>query len=326
MGNITFPWVLDGWYWSPEVANLQRLDPDQYTIEEGWEYVGWRTSPDQVGPFEWLKETYEKRKEWKAAGIAAQLALKLLMNSIYGKLAQRVGWNEETMSPPTWHQLEWAGWVTSHCRAMLWDIISRIPRGDLIAVETDGIYTTYDPRKLGITNSKELGGWEIDAYDEILYVQSGMAWLRKGDQWTCKRRGLDARTFPLGNCVEYLRSLPANGEWPPYVGQTTRFIGIGAALMSAAPFRKRHCLWETVPREIRPGQSGKRIHIHKQCGACAEGLTAYEGAHDMSIRSLAYGEPQSYPHMIPWEQRNTDYEWRDYEIALGEIDADRVAS
>jgi hypothetical protein len=317
LGNITFPWMLEGWYWSPEVLNLRHLDPSQYTILEGWEYLGHKRA-NTPPPFEWVGETYQLRREWKEKGWATQLALKLLLNSIYGKLAQRVGWNEEKRTAPAWHQLEWAGWVTSNCRAMLWDVMSRMPTDKLIAVETDGIYTLAEPHTLGISNSRELGGWEVEVYDEILYVQSGMAWLRKGDKWTCKRRGLDARTFPLDDCMAYLGSLKAKENWPPYVGQTTRFIGLGAALMSPTPFRVRHCRWETVNREIRPGQSGKRVHIHKQCRACSRGQDAYASPHDMSIRSNAYGEPHSYPHDIPWEG-DTPYDWRDYEQIQGEI-------
>lgn len=316
MGNISFPWVLDGWYWSPEVRNLARLPKDRYEIVEGWEYVGSRRA-GQALPFEWLNGIYDKRREWKSLGIASQLALKLLMNSIYGKLAQRVGWNEEKRTAPPWHQLEWAGWVTSHCRAMLWDVMSRIPREHVIAVETDGLYTTYDPALLGMKDSKELGSWEVEVYDEILYVQSGMAWLRKGDVWTCKRRGLDVKTFSLDDCVSYLQSLSASNEWEPFEGQTTRFIGVGAALASEAPFKIRHCVWQTTSREIRPGQGGKRIHVSKQCHACDAGLSAFDAAHDMSIRSLAYRHPESSPHDIPWENSD-EYAWRALETSLGE--------
>ena len=316
MGNISFPWVLDGWYWSPEVRNLARLPDDRYEIIEGWEYVGSRRAGEPL-PFEWLHEVYDKRLEWKLAGIASQLALKLLMNSIYGKLAQRVGWNEEKRTAPPWHQLEWAGWVTSHCRAMLWDVMSRIPREHVIAVETDGLYTTCDPASLGIENSKQLGEWEVEVYDEILYVQSGMAWLRKGDVWSCKRRGLDVKTFSLDDCVQYLQSLPAGDDWQPFVGTTTRFIGIGAALASEAPFKVRHCVWQTADRDIKPGQGGKRIHVSQQCRACSDGLSAYDSAHDMSIRSLAYRYPESHMHDIPWENSD-EYAWRALEQRLGE--------
>lgn len=322
MGNISFPWILEGWYWSPEVRNLRRLNPSQYEIVEGWEYVGWSNGPQ---PFGWVQEMYDLRRKWKAEGNASQLALKLCMNSLYGKMAQRVGWNEVKRTAPTWHQLEWAGWVTSNCRAMLWDVMARIPRDQILAVETDGLYTTKHPDELGITNSKELGGWEIEVYDEILYVQSGLAWLRKGDKWICKRRGLDARTFGLDDCRNYLRTLRAENEWAPYVGTTTRFIGLGAALASNTPLRQKHCVWQTVEREIRPGQGGKRIHIAGQCAACREGYTAYEKAHDMTIRSLAYADPMSHEHDIPWENGDQGYLWRDVqdigEMSMGELAA-----
>ena len=314
MGNISFPWILDGWYWSPEVAAMMRhLPPERYEIVEGWEYH----TEDKLKPFGFIHEMYETRREWKAQGIPSQLALKLCMNSLYGKMAQRVGWDEEKRRAPVWHQLEWAGWVTSYTRAMLWDVMSRIPAGQLIAVETDGLYTTYNPALLGIEHSKELGGWEVSEYDEILYVQSGMAHLRKGDDWTVKRRGLDARTFERGACEDYLRNLAPRGSWLPYIGETTRFVGLGAALARSQPVSETHCRWEVKEREIRPGQNGKRIHVHGQCSACAMGHTAYERAHDLVIRSLAYKNPRSHPHFIPWESdSDEDYPWREQQNAV----------
>lgn len=316
MGNISYPWLTEGWYWSPEVRNLFKLDPAGYEIIEGWEYTGWNTGTEEgsapTAPFVWVREMYEQRREWKAKGMGAQLALKLCMNSLYGKMAQRVGWNEEKREPPKWHQLEWAGWVTSLTRAMLWDVMSRIPYDALVAVETDGLYTTMHPRLLGISTSADLGRWEVAEYDEIMYVQSGMAWLRKDGEWACKRRGLDARTFALDDCATYLQRLGPLQQWLPYVGETTRFIGLGAALNGSAPLKVRHCVWQTAAREIRPGQDGKRVHIFRQCKACAEGLSAYDGMHDMCIRSLAYapGNTWSKPHDIPWDG-DVAAEWRE---------------
>lgn len=313
MGNISFPWVLEGWYWTPEVRNLLKyVPPDRYEIVEGWEYLGGRI-PGEEPPFAWVADMYEQRREWKAKGYGSQLALKLCMNSLYGKMAQRVGWNQEKQQSPLWHQLEWAGWVTSGTRSMLWEIMSRIPFEHLLAVETDGLYTTMHPTEIGIVGGTGLGEWEIAEYDEIMYVQSGMAWLRKGNRWTCKRRGLDNRTFTLEHCIDYLHSLEPQQEWIPYAGETTRFVGIGSAINSSAPFKVRHCVWETKQRDINPGQGGKRIHLWKQCRACKAGLTAWDAPHDMSIRSLAYGAPLSRPHVIPWEGEPIDYPWRQHD-------------
>lgn len=329
MGNISFPWVLDGWYWSPEVRNVVKWIPaNRYEIVEGWVFRE-RSVTTAVShglssrPYSWVSDMYSMRRLWKKQGNASQLALKLCMNSLYGKMAQRVGWNEAKRTAPTWHQLEWAGWVTSYCRAMLWDAMQRIPIEQLIAVETDGLYTTMHPvailgddyRNPGgssgesrdYVSSTDLGGWEVDEYDEILYIQSGLAWLRQGTEWTAKRRGLDAKTFGLDDCRSYLGSLDAGGQWPAYSGGTTRFIGMGAALSSSTPFKLKHCRWESVDRDIRPGQNGKRIHVHRQCPACIEGLRPSVAAHQMTIRSLAYFDPQSYEHDIPWENGDQGY-------------------
>lgn len=326
MGNISFPWVTEGWYWSPEVANLvKHLPRSQYEILEGWEYTGWSEKPP---PFDFINGMYTKRRKWKEEGNASQLALKLGMNSLYGKMAQRVGWNEEKKTAPSWHQLEWAGWVTSYCRAMLWDAMQRIPRRSLIAVETDGLYTTHNPAEIlgpeygyrpgsggakgSYFSSTELGGWEVEEYDEIIYVQSGLAWLRIGEKWKAKRRGLDAKTFQLDDAQTYVASLRAGERWSPFVGSSHRFIGLGGALVSSTPTHERLGLWVDIDRDISPGMSGKRFHIPKQCEACGQGLTAYESTHDLSIRSLAYkpGERLSKPHDIPWEGEVMGYKWR----------------
>lgn len=312
--NISYPWITEGWYWSPEIAPLvwqaQRGNLPGFEIVEGWHYTGYSSRP-----FSWVNDTYEKRREWKDAGVSSQLALKLLLNSLYGKMAQRVGWDEKRQKLPPWHQLEWAGWVTSNTRAMLYAIMKQIPWGDLIAVETDGIYTTFPPELLGIENSRELGGWEVKQYEEIIYLQSGLAWLRKADgEWESKRRGLDPGSLTLSETIDFAKSLGPNRKWAPYVGKTTRFIGLGAALNSSAPTRIRHCVWETKDREVSPGEHGKRIHFPGNCHACLSGATAYEMAHDLVIRSNANVHEMSTPHSIPWEGKDdTRAMWREYE-------------
>lgn len=320
--NISYPWTTEGWYWSPEAYAALRCGAE---IVEGWEYRGARTKP-----FAYIQEMYDQRRDWKRRGISAQVALKLCMNSTYGKLAQRIGWDPVNRRLPPWHQLEWAGWVTSYTRAKLFDVIARIPYDQLIAVETDGIYTTMKPDKLGIVHSEELGGWEISEYQEVMYVQSGLAWLQDLDgTWHEKRRGLDGcrnghlpndcdclDVFSLGACRNFLSTLHPNpdrlNQWQPYVGATTRFIGMGMALMSSLPTESRHCVWETNSREILPGIGGKRVHMRGSCDACQRGSNAFEAAHDLVIHSLAVLDPMSYPHTIPWENEVGHAQWRDY--------------
>jgi hypothetical protein len=312
--NISYPWVVEGWYWSPEVARI--IGHKDVEVLEGWEYLGAHTLP-----FAWVGDMYEQRREWKSKGYGAQIALKLCMNSLYGKMAQRVGYDPKTGRTPPWHQLEWAGWVTSYTRSMLYGVMRRIPWSHLIAVETDGIYTTYPPEKLHILDSNELGGWEVARYDELVYLQSGLAWLRSGDEWTAKRRGLDPDSMTLDETMHYAKTLRPNAEWSPFVGRTTRFIGLGAALGSKAPTKALHCVWQTRDREVTPGERGKRIHVSSMCAACKRGMTAYDGAHDLVIRSRSRVGEMSAPHAIPWEQdpASTEVEWLQHAAEMEEL-------
>lgn len=311
--NISYPWLVEGWYWSPEVSGL--LGRDDIEVLEGWEYVGANTRP-----FEFFKEWYAERRYRKSKGDPSELGFKLGMNSGFGKMAQRVGWDEYTKRIPPWHQLEWAGWITSHCRAAMYRLMLKIPQDKLIGVETDGVYTTATPESIGVQHGTELGEWDVTEWDEVMYVQSGLAWLRKGDKWLPKRRGLDKDSFTRTECESYLKSLGSD-KWAPYVGRTTRFITLGSALASNAPLKVRHCLWETKTREIWPGEHGKRIHVGgTYCQACQDGATAYERPHQLVIRSRSRAEEMSTPHSIPWEGHDTGaVEWRDHEQELGDM-------
>lgn len=316
--NISYPWFVEGWYWTPEIRLvLPMLGKKGFEIIEGYEYVGWSTRP-----FGFVEEMYYERKRLKKEGNGAEKALKLALNSLYGKMAQRVGW-ERNGRPPTWHQLEWAGFVTSATRARLYSVLARIPWNDLIAVETDGIYTTADPESLGITDSPNLGEWELSQYEEMMYVQSGVYFARDSVKgWVGKYRGLDNGTLSADGIADYLRGLEPNpgvdNPWPAIIGPTTRFVGYKSALWrednGMGPMKAHHAVWETTQREISPGEVGKRVHSPKLCAACRAGANAYEMPHDLVIRSKAMGDPMSTMHSIPWEDKdNADTaEWRQY--------------
>lgn len=333
-GNISYPWRTEGWYWAPEVSAIIDCLPDFKNIEiiEGYEYTGWRTRP-----FAFVEEIYDQRRVMKAEGNGAQMALKLLLNSLYGKMAQRAGW-ERTGDAPRWHQLEWAGWVTSFTRAMLYRLMHQIPYDKLIAVETDGIYTTATPKELGIQDSKELGGWEISEYEELIYLQSGVYAKKEKGEWSIKFRGLDRNSFgdtandaaeAISKHAKSLFAKPSPDDpWPNLAGTTTRFVGYRNALFRQAQgrgdFQQHHCVWETEPREISCGSVGKRIHSPRICKACARGLDSYQQGHETIVKSRAMlaadDALMSYRHAIPWldkEQSIDDkFKWLQMEEEL----------
>lgn len=295
--TIHFPWSMEGWYWTPEVVNLLQY-PGDVEILEGWEFTG----TDRAFP--WLPEMYRTRQEWKAKGWPAEKTLKLAMNSLYGKMAQRVGWDEKHNRPPKWHQLEWAGYTTSLTRHMLYSMMLKIGLDNVIAVETDGIYVTVDPATLGIETSKELGGWEIEKFDQMVYLQSGVYWARQGTEWKKKTRGLNKDSMHLPDVMEYLSKLKPGEDWSPIYGVKTEFTTIGQALMDQSPaWRSKWCRWTTQDRAITPGEKGKRLHITQACRACKQGMTPYEGMHDLVV-GLSGG--LSTPHSLPWVAKEKD--------------------
>lgn len=300
---IHYPPLVEGWYWAPEVANIH-----------DWEHVeildGWVFHDDGTYPFAWVREVYEQRREWKRIGNPCEKALKLLLNSLYGKMAQRVGWDKEKGKPPKWHQLEWAGWVTSYARAKLYRAM--LAAGDgLIACETDSVFST---KKLPVTVGEGLGEWSEDVWDEVVYLQSGFRFVRSGDDWKSAYRGMDKDSVVLSDVISFLRNVKLHDRTsspPAFHGRTTRFIGMGLAFQTS---ETRWRVWETEDRKIQIGATGKRIHVPPMCRACRRKASPYDLPHD-----LAVGKPQggkSVPHAIPWKLP-LDY-WKEAWIALKE--------
>lgn len=299
-GSISFPQYVNGWYWSPEAATVAEIGkryPGSVRIHEGWV---WRH--DGTRPFEFLREMFEERIRLGKKNVVS-MPYKLGPNSMYGKLAQRVGWDEKKNLPPKSHCLPLAGWITSSCRAALYRVMLQMPRHKLIAVETDGIYTTMDPDKLSLDLGDDLGQWGMDVYDEMLYLQNGVYHRRNGDKWLSpKARGLDIASVSRQVVAQYFRECGA-GDFPSLTVQMReRFIGLNAAYVRGRGINVKEFLgrWEAGERVMEPGGKGKRAHISKVCPECKIGATAWDAAHPLAIRTRSYGEMSS-PHVLPWE-------------------------
>lgn len=308
-GSISFPQMCDGWYWSPEVKVVQRIGQrfGGVTIHEGWVW-----DHDGNKPFKFMEEMFNKRMELGKKNVIS-MPYKLGPNSMYGKLAQRVGWRMDKhggVHPPSTHCLPLAGWITSTCRASLMSAMMQIPQSQLIAVETDGIYTTTPPDMLSLEFGDGLGQWGVDMYDEMLYLQNGIYHRRIGNKWMPpKSRGLDIASVSQPVVNQYFKDCEP-GEWAPLrVEMRERFVGLSAAMVgykgefSVSKVKERHCRWERGARDIEPGGKGKRMHVAKLCPACNAGATAWDAPHPLVIRSRAgiLGPLMSAPHHLPWE-------------------------
>jgi hypothetical protein len=286
-GLVSFPPLVDSWAWTPEAA----FSPE--SVRGGWVFDP--ADPDDL-PFAFVEDFYLTRRKWKEEGNSAQRALKLALNSLYGKMAQRKGWKEGGKKP-TWHQLEWAGYITSAVRAMLWEAYISASES-IVAMETDALFST---RPLSLPVGAELGEWEVTKFEKLTYIQSGFYYGElPGGEVVTKYRGFDKECVEESGSLHYRAVLDYldrkdGGSEEGLFGYTTRFVGYPLASRTRAIWRT----WNTTPRQIHIGGGGKRNHIIPLCAECSAGIGLNEALHHTALTTQG---GQSYPHPLPWEK------------------------
>lgn len=295
-GFISYPREVSGWYWAPEA----RLVSD--CVTEGYVF----RSDSEARPFAFLEELYERRREYKRQGKSSERALKLVLNSVYGKLAQTVGGKE---GPPTWHCLAYAGYITSFTRAKIFDAVQQAP-DKIIAIETDAVFSTVP---LDLPESPMLGDWECIELDNIMYLQSGFYYANDGV--ICKYRGMDKNKLtghPVGlPYSDVVTHLYENHKHVLHT-LTTRFVGLGMSLQTNAVWRS----WETAQRAVNfNGQvdTSKRYHNPNNCDLCLVGVSPGQTLHPMKIGG--YSGP-SYARVLPWRMFNDAFDMSFDDIVL----------
>lgn len=265
-GTICYPTTVTGWYWSPEVEAVREYCAAGYgemTVIEAWVF---EHDPEAPKPFDFVEGLYNKRRALKKARDGAHVGIKLGLNSLYGKLAQQVGWkvlDDGSLRLPPFHQLEWAGFTTSHCRAAV--LRAALTAMDaVIAFETDAVFAS---RPLAVPLGTNLGDFEYTEFERLTYVQSGLYFgVTTDGKRIDKTRGVDRGTLTESEVIEGMQR-PIAAERIA-TASLTRFVGAGVALsQSLDRWRK----WETVDKRITLEPTGKRMHA--QCPACADYLS-----------------------------------------------------
>lgn len=299
---------VEGWYWGPEAYNVKN-DPCA-TFLDCWEYVY-----DGAKPFHWVHKDYDRRLFLKSIGSPLQLGTKLQLNSIYGQFAQRVGWQHNGKAPSS-HQLEWAGYITSMCKAMVQRAATYAYSNDsLVSIDTDGLYTTAPIPADILSNGigKALGQWEQQTYTGILHWQSGIYWLRNRDrEWNKpKSRGTPSANMSIDMAWE---ALPSYGDLHL---SRKNFIGYKLALQG------RYDTWrtwedQTIDIAFAGGSGSKRYHpyagvLSKGCKGCQNG----GGLHRTIPTPEFVRDQSSCMHNLPWIDND---HMRPYELDQGLFD------
>jgi len=227
---------------------------------------------------------YRRRACLKAEGKPEQLALKLALNSLYGKLAQSKGanWNGKQWQKPTYHELLWAGYITAYTRSMIQQAL-RLAGDAAIAVETDAIFTT---KPLDLELGTDLGLWDCTTYDGIKYIQSGVSMTLTSGKWSYKTRGVTLKR--TGADVELWNDLLRTGSVT--VTQTrfvtdTRFKAFGS--------------WERQERTLvldDPDTLQKRVRINP-CPDCG---TYLDHLHPLYVPPIEF-QPTT-PYKFVWRK------------------------
>jgi hypothetical protein len=324
------------WYWSPEAAMVK--DDEYAEFIEAWVF-----HDDGTKPFAFVQELYDIRLKMQQAGDPIQIALKLCINSMYGQLAQRAGWKRTKKGPviPPFHQLEWAGFITSYCRAMLFKAaISAWENDSLLAVDTDGIFTTKPINLPSLENGtgNALGQWKTSTMDGILLWQQGFYWTKCEpceefpDGWKAKKtRGAPRGRVPFKLAIATLPEVDERKSKPVINYSLTVLFGYRLCMARRKMVDWRY--FREVPRKLAFGGSpwSKREHFHTHCRRCCVRYTDYVETpgnllHDLrptTREPIMRNNPRrSKMHHIPWEANDhTRIPLEDdYEIITEEVE------
>jgi hypothetical protein len=250
-GQILFPQSGRGIFWRSEWDILSKyFRTRDYDTLYAWNAYSETTEY----PLTWVADTYQQRLEFKREGNMAQEALKLGINSIYGKFAQQEGWlagieGERLQRLPSYHDLLWAGMITSATRSKMFELAMQKPN-NAVAFATDAVFSLSE---LDCKISDQMGAYSYEQYDGMTIVQAGVYWLQKEGLWKSKYRGFDKGSLQR----EMVINAWSNGT--DHLDVTlTRFVGMGSALSSGKRFAEKWRTWDTQPRKLDIIPQGKR--------------------------------------------------------------------
>jgi len=183
-GSVSFPRELTGWYWEHEIVAAKEAKLATYVKYLEWvDYEPCGCPP----PMSTVAEAYQERLA-VGKNTPHGKALKLIINSLYGKYAQSIGL-------PTYACSLYASYITSRCRTLILDSIATHPVGAraVAKIATDGVYFTSRHPSLSLTN--KLGDWDETTYENMSFFLPGVDWDDKTREMIVEGKGLTSSTI-----------------------------------------------------------------------------------------------------------------------------------
>lgn len=238
-GNIYYPKEGNGVYWSIEVEAAIRNNAS-ISFWGGWKYQ----RHCECRWFSFVDDYYTLRL--KLGKTTKGYVLKLAGNSLYGKLAQSIGY-------APWANPVWAGIITATCRVQILDAYAGSPN-DCHMIATDGIFSSVP---LDLPVSKKLGEWDLTVHENgIFIIQPGIYF--SGDE--PKSRGIERGR------IHDMRS-EFEAQWVRYNDSRGLDYSVSVPVVNFITARQAMArnkwelagTWETVDREVHYGWQNKRM-------------------------------------------------------------------
>ena len=269
-GNIYYPREGNGVYWSTEIQSAEHAGTS-INLATGWVYE--RQCDCRL--FDFIDDYYKRRLELGKS--TKGYVLKLAGNSIYGKLAQSIGY-------APFANAVWAGLITAGCRAQIIDAY-RENKDHIYMIATDGIFSGVSLKNLPVSN--KLGEWEETEHGEgIFIVQPGIYYVSSEQVKTrgVERGRINQRREDFADA--WKQFLASHGENYTVSIEVDNFITARQALA-----RRKWDIagtWEHTTRDISFDWSVKRERSRAFSDGRAIRTIPYLGARNL----ISFGYPQ----------------------------------
>lgn len=316
-GSVIWPHRVETWVWAPE-AELVKDSPHAEFLES-WVFD---ENAGAKRPFAFVKSLFEHRLALQALpkdnpSRQAEMAFKWCLASIYGQLARCVGWDKKKKLPPRTHQIEWAGYILSKCRAEMFKVAERCGN-KLISIDTDSVTAMCDIDWVPI--GRELGQWKKESFDTGLFYQNGVFYTESNGEWSKgKARGMERRNTGKLPVSPQLLTTAIQTLSPLKASPRRKYITTRMALNGQF---KSHGQWKEHPgNTLYFGGGGKRYHNLKFCDRYCSGDLHRMMPHVPLDNPFDFS---SCKHKLPWK----DADWKKFDPRLIEdilfIDTERM--
>lgn len=243
-GELHYPKTGEGYYWEEEY-NVPGI-----TVKVKQSFV-FKPSGCDCKPFAWVADMFNQRLTMEAEHKGSGICLKLVLNTLYGKMAQ------QKPLPGSFLNMAYASLITMRTRKYMLSLARQLPERAVVMFATDAIFVRA-PYVLPETSG--LGGLELaGTYENMTIVQPGMYF--DGDSAHFKTRGVPKKY--IRENMAAIRTAVAKGE--TYSFDVEQFRGMRWCLATG-----RHQdmgQWITHPRKMKSDGETKRTRRRRIDGA-----------------------------------------------------------